>query len=68
MSKYFAEEEYENFGLSKEEAIRNYKYFWEYYSDKNMKAIYFNFAPEGRSTPILVFYPKLNKLVPIYSP
>ncbi len=68
VSKFFAEEKHENYGTSKEEAINNYNYLWEYYSDKDMKAIYFNFAPEGRSTPILVFHPRLDKLVPIYSP
>ncbi len=56
------------FGKNKEEADQNYRSFWEYYSDKEMKAIYFRLAPEGRSTPLLVFHPELNILVPIYSP
>ncbi len=68
VSRNFAEDNNSAFGNSKDEAIKNYNYFWEYYSDKNMNVIYFNFAPEGRSTPILVFHPGMNKLVPIYSP
>ncbi|MFH2026509.1 MAG: hypothetical protein ABIK30_11990 [bacterium] len=67
-SKYFARNNKNEYGENLEKSMRNWEIFWEYYYNRPMIIFVVRSAPEGYSTPLLVYHPLLNKLVPIYHP
>jgi len=66
--KLYAEMEHSEYGTSREEALANWQWLWDYYADKTMIGFAFFRDPLGALSPLLVFHPKLGKFVPIYHP
>ena len=66
--KHYAEMERSEYGETREEALANWQWLWDYYVDKTMIGFAFIRSPVGSGSPLLVFHPKLEKFVPLYHP